>query len=125
MHQIQLVVRSSVTRQGAALYMTDAGGQKNLCSAHPEALLCAQMRRLQQLNERHLRPIIAQLQEPKAQLLKRHIRRRDIDRLIRLKELMAPFVQDFSQTAHALRRQAFQVAPALVSCSHISCSIYY
>lgn len=73
-----------------------------------------QMRRLQQLNERHLRPIIAQLQEPKAQLMKRQIQRRDIDRLIRLKELMAPFVHDFSQTAHALRRQAFQVEwPAL------------
>ncbi len=81
-----------------------------------------QMRRLQQLNERHLRPIIAQLQEPKAQLMKRHIRRRDIDRLIRLKELMAPFVQDFSQTAHALRRQAFQVAPVILFWTLISCS---
>ena len=80
-----------------------------MLAAGLELLLCVQMRRLQQLNQRHLRPIIAQLQEPKAQLLKRHIRRQDVDRLIRLKELMAPFVQDFSQTAHALRRQAFQV----------------
>ena len=54
--------------------------------------------------------------------MKRHIRRRDIDRLIRLKELMAPFVQDFSQTAHALRRQAFQVAPVILFWTLISCS---
>ena len=80
-----------------------------MLAAGLELLLRVQMRRLQQLNQRHLRPIIAQLQEPKAQVLKRHIRRQDVDRLIRLKELMAPFVQDFSQTAHALRRQAFQV----------------
>jgi len=53
--------------------------------------------------------MVEQLQEPKTELMKRQIQRRDVDRLIRLKDLAGPFIQDFSQTAHALRRQAFQV----------------
>jgi hypothetical protein len=68
-----------------------------------------QMRTLQRLNERHLWPIIEKLQEPKAAILKRQICQRDIDSLTTLKDLMGPFIREFSQTAHALRRQAFQV----------------
>lgn len=70
---------------------------------------CLQMGRLQQLKEQHLRPVIKQLQEPKKAILNRQIHRQDVDRLIRLKDLMGPFIQDFSRTAHALRHQAFKV----------------
>ena len=72
---------------------------------------CLQMGRLQQLNKRHLQPVIRQLQESRQAILSRQIHRRDVDRLIRLKDLMGPFIQDFSQTAHALRHQAFKVSP--------------
>ena len=67
------------------------------------------MDRLQQLSKQHLQPVIKQLQEPKKAILNRQIHRRDVDRLVRLKDLMGPFIQDFSQTAHALRHQAFKV----------------
>ena len=67
------------------------------------------MRTLQRLNERHLLPIIEKLQEPKAAILKRQICQRDINSLTTLKDLVGPFIQEFSQTAHALRRHAFQV----------------
>ena len=75
----------------------------------PDSCGYVQMRTLQRLNERHLRPIIEKLQEPKAAILKRQIRQRDINSLTTLKDLMGPFIQEFSQTAHALRRHAFQV----------------
>ena len=67
------------------------------------------MDRLQQLNKQHLQPVIKQLQEPKKAIVSRQIHGRDVDRLIRLKDLMGPFIQDFSRTAHALRHQAFKV----------------
>jgi hypothetical protein len=70
---------------------------------------CVQTRTLQRLNERHLRPIIEKLQEPMTAISKRQIRQRDINSLTTLKDLMGPFIREFSQTAHALRRQAFQV----------------
>ncbi|CAK0784129.1 hypothetical protein CVIRNUC_007332 [Coccomyxa viridis] len=85
-----------------------------LCCIHSSA----QMGRLQQLKEQHLRPVIKQLQEPKKAILNRQIHRQDVDRLIRLKDLMGPFIQDFSRTAHALRHQAFKVRPCYDTSQH-------
>ena len=92
---------------GQESFYTELVCRLRLCDQ--QTVLCLQMDRLQQLNKQHLQPVIKQLQEPKKAILSRQIHRRDVDRLIRLKDLMGPFIQDFSRTAHALRHQAFKV----------------
>lgn len=71
--------------------------------------LDTQVKKLQQLNVRHLRPLVDRLQLEKEDVRKLRVSRGDVAALQKLRVILVPFIQDFRRTAHALCCRAMKV----------------
>ncbi|KAK9908502.1 hypothetical protein WJX75_008758 [Coccomyxa subellipsoidea] len=76
-----------------------------LCGLHNAQ---PEMRRLHQLNSRHLRPLVQRLQATEDTLQFMQISEKDLTSLQKLQGILWPFIEDFKKTAHALRNKAMQ-----------------